>query len=208
MRGVFPRGWPGSRSRLLTECLIEGLDPSVDATARFIQLAERRVLDPHGNPVASLVIGDERYATREEPVEHEIRIEALPNRAAAVKPAGCERVELTEGGAVAGALEWRWEALHATVEAWVEEIGPGLHQVHIDVANRLEWDGSDEQSALRAFYLTEVVLHSPDGAFASPTRPPAHLREQAAICHNEGLWPMPVGNDGDRRTILASPAPL
>jgi hypothetical protein len=206
--GVFPRGWPGGRSQLLTECLIEGLDPSIDVTARFVQLAERRVLDRDGNPVQDLVIAGKRYVSREEVVEHEIRIDALPNRAATVKPAGSERAELTEGGAPAGALEWRWEPLHATIEAWIEEIATGLRQVHIDVANRLEWDGDSERATLRAFYLTAVVLHSPDGAFASLAEPPPHLREQSATCNNEGLWPVPVGEAGDRRTILASPMPL
>jgi len=208
-RGVFPRGWPGGRSQLLTECLIEGLDPSIDVTARFVQLAERRVLDRDGAPVPSLIVAGKRYASREEAVEHEMRIESLPNRAATVKPAGRKRAELIEDGAPAAALEWQWEPLHATVEAWVEEIRPGLSQVHVNVANRLEWDGgADEQATLRAFYLTAVVLHSPDGAFASLAAPPPHLREQAAICHNEGLWPVPVGEVGDRRTILASPLPL
>lgn len=208
-RGVFPRGWPGGRSQLLTECLIEGLEPSVDVTARFVQLAERRVLDREGNPVESLVVAGKRYASREEVVEHEMRIESLPNRTATVEPARCKRAELIEDGAPAGALEWRWEPLHATVEAWIEEIAPGLRQVHINVANRLEWDGdADEQATLRAFYLTAVVLHSPDGAFASLSEPPAHLREPSAGCHNEGLWPVPIGEAGDRRTILASPLPL
>lgn len=194
---------------MLTECLIEGLDPSIDVTARFVQLAQRRVLDRDGNPVQDLVIAGERYASREEVVEHEIRIDALPNRAATISPAGSERAELTEGGgAPAGALEWRWEPLHATIEAWIEEIAPGLRQVHINVANRLEWDGDSEQAALRAFYLTAVILHSPDGAFASLAEPPPHLREQSAACNNEGLWPVPVGEVGDRRTILASPMPL
>jgi hypothetical protein len=208
-RGVFPRGWPGGRSQLLTECLIEGLNPSIDVTARFMQLAERRVFDREGNPVEALVVAGKRYARREEAVEHEMRIDSLPNRKAAVEPAGCRRAELIEDGAPAGALEWRWEPLHATIEAWIEELGPGVRQVHINVANRLEWEGgADEQAAWRAFYLTAVVLHSPDGAFASLAEPPPHLREQSATCHNEGLWPVPIGEVGDRRTILASPMPL
>lgn len=208
-RGVFPRGWPSGRSQLLTECLIEGLDPSIDVTAQFVQLAERRVLDREGNRVEALVVAGERYTSREEVVEHEVRIDSLPNRKATVKPAGYEHAELIENGALAGTLEWRWEPLHATVEAWIEEIAPGLRQVHINVANRLEWDSADdEQATLRAFYLTALVLHSPDGAFASLAAPPPHLREHAATCHNDGLWPVPVGEVGDRRTILASPMPL
>lgn len=208
-RGVFPRGWPSGRSRVLTECLIEGLDPSVDVSARFVQLARRHIFDEKGNPVEGLVVAGERYVSREEAVEHEMRIESLPNRTATVKPAGHRQAQLVEKGAPAGTLEWQWEPLHVTLEAWIEEIAPGLRQVHISVANRLEWDGgTDEQAALRAFYLTAVILHSPDGAFASLAEPPPHLREQSATCHNEGLWPVPIGEVGDRRTILASPTPL
>jgi hypothetical protein len=193
----------------MTECLIEGLDPSVDVTARFVQLAERRVFDSEGNPVDALLVAGERYRGGEEVAEHELRIESLPNRKATVKPAGHERAELVENGALAGTLEWRWQPLHATVEAWIEEIAPGLRQVHINIANRLEWDGeTDEQAMLPAFYLTAVILHSPDGAFASLAAPPPRLREQAATCHNEGLWPVPIGEAGDKRTILASPTPL
>lgn len=208
-RGVFPRGWPGGRSQLQAACLIEGLDPSVDVTARFVQLTERRVLDREGHPVQDLVVAGKRYGSREEAVEHEMRIESLPNRAATVKPAGRKRAELVEDGAPAGALEWQWEPLHVTVEAWIEEIAPGLRQVHVNVANRLEWEGgTGEQATLRAFYLTAVVLHSSDGAFASLAKPPPHLRELSTACHNEGLWPVPIGEVGDRRTILASPVRL
>ncbi len=104
-----------------------------------------------------------------------------------------------------GALTWEWEPLHATIEAWVEEIAPGLRRVQVSVANRLEWDGGESgQPLLRSFYAAEVVMHSPDGAFASLADPPVHLLEQSGACHNEGLWPVPIGEAGDRRTMLAS----
>jgi hypothetical protein len=204
-RGVPPRGCPEGRSQLHAECLIEGLDPNVEVMVRVQQTVERQVLDAQGEPVDFLVVAGTRYASREEAVEHEVWIPSLPGRTARIEPAGVRRAELVENGVTAGTLTWEWEPLHATIEAWVEEIAPGLRRVQVSVANRLEWDGSEpRQPLMRSFYSPEVVMHSPDGAFASLADPPTHLREHSGACHNEGLWPVPVGEAGDRRTMLAS----
>jgi len=204
-RGVPPRGCPEGRSQLHAECLIEGLNPDVEVIVRVQQTVERQVLDAKGEPVDFLVAAGTRYASREEAVEHEVHITSLPGRTARIEPAGERRAELVENGVTAGSLAWRWEPLHATIEAWIEEIAAGLHRVQVSVANRLEWEGDESrQSLMRSFYSTEVVMHSPDGAFASLTDPPIHLREISDICDNEGLWPVPIGEAGDRRTMLAS----
>ena len=39
----------------------------------------------------------------------------------------------------------------------------------------------------------------------SLTDPPERLRDAAASCRNEGLWPVLVGEPGERGTVLASP---
>ena len=164
---VFPRGWPGGPSELRAECPIEGFDPQVEVTVSFLQPVERQVLDATGEPVADLSVAGKRYATREETIEHEVRLSSLPNRTAELKTAGCKQAELVENGAVAGTLRWRWGPLHATVEAWVEEATPRLQCVRVSVANRLEWDGDDtaERNWLRSFHSTHVVMRRPDGAF-------------------------------------------
>jgi hydrogenase maturation protease len=207
--GIFPRGCPQGRSQLRAECLIEGGDPSVEVTVRLLQAVERQVLDAEGEPVEFLAVAGKRYATRSESVEREVRISMLPDRTATVKTAGSKQAELVENGAQAGALVWHWESMHCTVEAWIEELEPGLSRVRVDVANRLEWDGGGrERTLMRTLHSTHVVMHSPDGAFVSLTDPPRHLRDQSANCHNDGLWPVVVGEAGDRRTMLASPARL
>jgi hypothetical protein len=204
--GIYPRGWPEGPSQLRAECLIEGLQPDVEVTVRLLQIVEREVLNAEGEPVEHLVVAGRRYASQEEAAEREVRIASLPNRKATIRTGGEERADLMENGAPVGALVWQWEPLHGTVEAWIEEIEPGLRRVRVDVANRLEWaDASREQTRMRTLFSTQVVMHSPDGAFASLAHPPAHLRKASAACHNEGLWPVPIGEAGDRRTILASP---
>jgi hypothetical protein len=208
-RGILPRGCPGGRSQLRAECLIEGLDPSVEVTVRIQQTVERQVLDASGGPADRLIVAGTLYASREEAVEHEIRIPSLPGRTACIETAGERRAELVENGATAGALTWRWEPLHATTEAWVEQVAPGLHRVLVSVANRLEWDGKEcERPSLRTLHATEVLMHSADGAFVSLADPPPHLREASGLCENEGLWPVPIGEAGDRRTMFASQTPL
>jgi hypothetical protein len=173
---------------------------------RVRQTVERQVLDASGEPVDFLVVAGTRYASREEAVEHEVWIPSLPGRTARIEPAGARRAELVENGAPAGALTWEWEPLHATIEAWIDEVAPGLGRVQVSVANRLEWDGREpsRRHLMRSFYSAEVVMHSPDGAFASLADPPVRLREQSGACHNEGLWPVPIGKVGDRHTMLAS----
>jgi hypothetical protein len=206
---VNPRAWPDGPSQLRAECLIEGADPQIEVTVRFAQAIERRVLDAGGDRVAELTVTGRRYAGGEELEEREVTLSSLPNRKAAIETAGGRRAELRENGAPAGALAWSWEPLHGTVEAWVEEIGPGLRRVRVEIANRLEWAGEPAaRIRLRSLHATHLLLHSPDGAFASLAHPPAHLRGHAAGCHNDGLWPTPVGQAGDRRTVLAAPVRL
>ncbi len=203
---VYPRGWPEGPSKLRAECLIEGSDPSIEVAVRFAQVVERQILDAAGEPVDELVVAGRSHESGRETVEREVRLAALPDRTAAIRTAGSTEAELTEKGAPAATIVWRWEPLHGTVEAWTEQIGPGLHRVEVDVANRLEWLGDEpERALLRTLRSTHVVMHSPDGAFVSLAHPPDHLRSEAAACHNEGLWPVPIGEAGDRRTILASP---
>jgi hypothetical protein len=207
--GIYPRGWPQGRSKLRAECLIEGLDPSIEVTACLQQTVERQVLDHNDEPVESLVVAGKRYASRQETAEREVQIAALPDRTACIKTAGSKRAELVENGSTAGALMWHWESLHCTVEAWIEELESGLHRARVEVANRLEWDATEQESAqMRTLHAVHVLMHSPDGAFVSLADPPPHLRKHAMECHNEGLWPVPVGEAGDRRTMLAAPVRL
>jgi hypothetical protein len=207
--GIYPRGWPQGRSQLRAECLIEGLNPRVEVTVRLLQTVERQVLGANGEPVENLVVAGKRYASREETAEREVRIAALPDRTACIKTAGSKRAELVENGATAGALLWHWEPLHCTIEAWIEELESGLHRVRVEVANRLEWDGTEREPAqMRTLHAAHVLMHSPDGAFVSLADPPPHLHKQATACQNEGLWPVPIGEAPDRRTMLAAPVRL
>jgi hypothetical protein len=166
--GVYPRGWPDRPAEMLAECLIEGNWPEVEVEARFEQTVERRILDAGDEPIAELLVTGHRYAAGEETLAKEVRLSALPDRTAVLATAGSERMELIEGGAQAGSVLWQWEPLHATVEAWSEEVRPGLHRVRVAVANRLEWqEDAPQRNRLCVLRTAQVVVESPDAAFAS-----------------------------------------
>lgn len=176
---------------------------------RFAQTVARHVVDVDGNPVEELVVAGRRHRGGEELEEHEVKLDSLPNRTAEIVTAGSRRAELREKGAPAGSLVWSWEPLHGTVEGWIDELRPGLRRVGVEIGNRLEYDCEDAEGARRrALHATHLLLHSPDGAFVSLAQPPAHLHRQVAECRNQGLWPIPVGEAGDRRTVLAAPVRL
>ena len=76
----------------------------------------------------------------------------------------------------------------------VERVADGLHRLTVEVRS----DGG-------VFAGTHAILRTPVGGFVSLTDPPDRLRDAAAACANEGLWPVLVGEPGSRDTLLASP---
>jgi hydrogenase maturation protease len=78
--------------------------------------------------------------------------------------------------------------------------------VSVSVANTAQCDGCDRAALLaRTFCSTHAVLRAHSGGFVSLADPPDRLHDLAAECRNDGAWPVPVGEPGDRTTMLASP---
>jgi hypothetical protein len=205
-------------SSLRAHCLLEaGPDAAVDVTLRFLQVVERQVVadGPGGRrPVDELEAGGRRHLTWEEAVEREIcrpglRIAdlRLPSRAEIRIPAGGRREPLTDAdGRVVGALERNWWTLEGALEVAAEPIGDGVVRLAIQVSNTSPYAGRVREEALRqTFCSSHLVLRAAGGRFVSMTDPPAELAEAAVACENVGTWPVLVGPDGDRSTMLCSP---
>jgi hypothetical protein len=58
---------------------------------------------------------------------------------------------------------------------------------------------------LAAFMSTHIILGAEHGAFVSLIDPPEHLAQAARSCVNQDAWPVLVGAEGARDTLLASP---
>ena len=85
------------------------------------------------------------------------------------------------------------------VEATTEELRAGLHRLTVSIENTSPWAGSDRNEAMRHTHASaHAVLTVEGGAFLSSLDPPEPL-------HEDGLWPVLVGEEGDRSTVLASP---
>ena len=67
-------------------------------------------------------------------------------------------------------------------------------------------DRNDRSKAQwRAFASMHVIAEARGGRFVSLLDPPDGLRTAAGSCKNQGWWPVLVGEEGERDTVLSSP---
>jgi hypothetical protein len=177
-----------------------GEDVDLEIRVRFLQVVRRQVLrivspSVPPEPVEELEVDGERWVSWEEAVERELT--PGPIRL----PAG-EQMEEIAGRAIRRS----WQALEGEVTVIREVVHPGLSRLTVRVTNTTPWVGNTRKDALRqTFCSTHIVLRARSGAWVSPTDPPAALRAEAEVCESSGVWPVLVGEEGDRSTMLASP---
>jgi len=218
--GVHPRAHaerhPDDRSVMRTECLVEGPgDATIDVAVRFLHVVRRDVMDADGVAVDSLEAGGELVVAWDEAAERQVAaaglaldaLAASAERVAIAVPAGRDVEPLPEG---AGSLVRSWEALDGAVEVAASRLaeGLGLHRVAVTISNTTPWssDGRAREEVLRhTLCSTHTVLRAAGAAFVSLTDPPEALRSAAGGCRNEGTWPVLVGPEGARDTLLSSP---
>jgi hypothetical protein len=198
--GVYPLAWDDRSSMQAQVLLEEDGEAEVEVRVRFLHVVERQVLkigSPSAapEPVEELEVDGERWVSWEEAAERELA--PGPIRV----PAG-EELQLIPGGAIRRS----WQALVGEIAVDREVIRPGLTRITVRIANASPWAGDTRAAALRqTFCSTHAVLRVRDGAWVSPTDPPAELRGEVEACENSGSWPVLVGELGDRSTLLASP---
>ncbi|HEV2770595.1 MAG TPA: hypothetical protein VGV40_10465 [Solirubrobacteraceae bacterium] len=198
--GVYPQGWPQDRCAMQTQCLVEADParseaPDVDVRARFLHMVDRRLHDAQGRPVDQLVAGGERYLSWEEAVEREVSPGPMTIAAG-------RHEEALEGGRIVRT----WQALEGRLEVGRERLRPGLWRLSVRLENTAAWAGEDRPATLRrSLCSSHAVLRARGGAFVSLTDPPEELRAEAQACVHDGVWPILVGEEGRRDTLLASP---
>jgi hypothetical protein len=212
--GVYPpahnAAHPDDPSSMQTQVLVEGgPDGRIDVHVRFLQIVRRQagLRTPEGlEPVDELVGGGERHLSWDEATEREVHAGDLPlaglrRRLAIAIPAGREEEDLGEG-----VLVRTWHGLEGEVTVAAEPLTEALHRFTVRIENRTPFAGGDREAALaRAFCSTHTILHARDAAFVSCTDPPEALRPAVEGCRNEGIWPVLVGEPGERHTMLSSP---
>jgi hydrogenase maturation protease len=215
-----------------TECLVAGDTHSALAVrVRFLQLVERTVgelarpltelpdgVEPAFRPVEVLEAGDRRWQSWQEAVEREVDLGESDLKDLLARPRRREfafppRRELEPvrgpGGEVVGVLVRRQQLIEGCVELVAERAGADLCKVTVRVLNQtLREDAggkSRDEALMHSLVSTHTVLGVRGGAFVSLMDPPERWREAAAGCQNVGTWPVLVGEEGQKDTLLSSP---
>jgi hypothetical protein len=214
-----------------TQCLLEG-GPStrLGVRIRFLQIVNRSVgktaqfLDEipasKGTElqiVDKLVVGGQTFAPWQEAMEREVALSPLHPGAGfshSLLPfefhAGQELEPVRdEGGRIAGEIIREWESLSGSIEVDSEQCGDGLLKVTVRIRNLTSYESQADQSRADALMYSLVSAHTiltvEDGQFVSLLDPPTKLKSLASVCRNIGTWPVLVGEEGDRDTMLSSP---
>ncbi len=205
--GIYPAVYARSasdRSRVGFGCLCEGEAPRLELTVRFLQVVHRQVL-ADGRPIDQLERGEIRYLTWDETTEREVTVAVSSSGETTHEiaiPAG--RLDEDLGGGAG--LVRSWAALGADVGIVVAAVGEGVRRISVTVANTSAFAGVERGEAMRRTLASaHVVVRVVDGELVSATDPPAHLEAAAAASSSDGLWPVLVGVEPDRSTLLASP---
>jgi hypothetical protein len=215
--GVYPRAHSEGRDddpcTMRTQCLVEtGGEASVDVRVRFLQVVRRQACRRTATgpePVDELTIEGQRHLSWDEAAEREVTVSGLelgdpsePRIVAIDVPAGRAEEDLGD----AGALVRSWERLEGTVETSVEAVSRRVVRLTVTISNSTPWSrGRREDLLRRTFCSTHTALHVESGSFVSLTDPPNDLRKAADACENQGTWPVLVGTEGERHTLLSSP---
>jgi hypothetical protein len=222
--GVHPRAYSEARGGddpwiMQTQCIVSGDEEStIDVSVRFLHVVERKVARKRGETlefVDELRVGGELYLSWDEAVEREIAVGrfelselADSSEQVEIDIAGGSTEEplAEESGEVVGALVRSWRPLRGAVEVGAELLRDGTFRVTVRITNTTPWGGEDRESTLRqTFVSTHTTLEVRAGEFVSLIDPPEELRKAVDGCENIKTWPVLVGEEGDRSTLLSSP---
>ena len=222
--GVYPREYSVARGEddpwiMQTQCLLQGDEgSSIEVGVRFLHVVERKVAKKTGEApefVDELRVGGERYLAWDEAAEREIAVGSFtlsellgsPKQVDIDVSGGSKEEPIAEpAGGVAGALVRSWRPLRGAVEVGAERVRKGAFRVTVRITNATPWGGEDRESTLRrTFVSTHTTLRVQGGGFVSLMDPPEALAEAAEGCENLKTWPVLVGEEGERSTMLSSP---
>lgn len=221
--------------RSQSECLLMGgPETSVEIKLRFLHLVNRQAASISGDVgalsncqdsdfhfVEALEIDGRLFQTWQEAVEGEFVIPAIPVQ----KDLGAEqRFEFhfresksveplrDSRGKIAGAFVRTQNALDGAALVRLESLRDSLFKLTLHVLNLTPFPGapraSRDEAMLHSLASQHAVLNVLNGEFVSLLDPPGQFAEFASDCRNVGSYPVLIGNEADRSTMLCSPVIL
>lgn len=216
-----------------TECLLEGNSlAAIEIRVRFLQLVARSVGEliapvfqidpgkvPDFKPAARLEVGGRLYQPWQEAVEREVIVEScnlrdlidhsLSNPFQFFDDKQFEYLR-DENNLIIGIIVREQCEIEGVVEVSAERIDDDLFKVSVRIRNATTFavaaqSATRDQALMSSLVSTHTVLGVEDGRFVSLLTPPEELSDFASSCKNVGTWPVLVGEEGDRDTLLSSP---
>ena len=125
-------------------------------------------------------------------------------------PAGRELEPLcNNAGQIEGVVIREWKTLCGFVETLSEQLQGGVIKVTVGIcnltANELPREQSRADALMDSLVSAHTILSAENGQFVSLLDPPDELKDLATKCSNVGTWPVLVGEEGERHTMLSSP---
>ncbi len=215
-----------------TQCLVQGgVRANLSVTVGFLHLVERQVGElyeplrkwpapgePRYRKVAMLEIGDRSFYTWQEAMSRQVVVarssigELLASTR--VTPFSFHEPTALEpltgpGGDVVGVLARTQQPVMGEVELRADAVAEEGFRLTVRIANTTPMesvDGIDRNAmSLRALVSCHTILNVRDGELVSSLDPPGALAAAVADCRNFGTWPVLVGEEGSRDTMLSSP---
>ncbi len=191
---LYPPAWAANqtgsdRSYFQMECLAQCSESSrLNISVRFLQLVAR----------------DTGAREWQEGIEQTFSVDAL-----AINDLSTPLVKdfYFAGGeeTTAGVLR-RKSPLEAQLEISATNLHDDVFRLTVRVRNTSAADTTFRNAALlRSLASAHAVLVLHDAQFISQIDPPENLRGDVAGCQNTGVWPVLVGSEGARDTMLGSP---
>ena len=215
-----------------TECLVEGNnDTQCAVTVRFLRMVTRTVARLSA-PVAelselteaacetgeSLQANGKIFQPWQEAVEESIEVTDFSLSALASQPmqwpfrlsAKRERVAIRDDrGQIVGIIFRDKSNIAGMIEFAAQRLQAGLFKLSVRISNTSRMDDlqvtSREEALPHSLVSAHTILEARAGNFVSLVDPPDIFCDFAATCQNVGTWPVLVGENGQRDTMLSSP---
>ena len=215
-----------------TQCLVlGGVETRCLVRVRFLRMVARsvgKVLTPSINlssilpeniqKTERLEVNGKIFQAWKEAVEEEIEVTEFNLSALATQPmqwpfrlsAAQEKEAIRDaGGLIVGIMHRHKAGVAGVIEFTAECLREGVFKLSARIANssRIESSGAigREEALSRSLVSAHTILEVRSGEFVSLIDPPETCRDFAAACQNVGTWPVLVGEEGQRDTMLSSP---
>jgi hydrogenase maturation protease len=227
---LYPRSYAAGQTghdawSMQMECLASFTPQThLKVSARFLQLVNRdvgqlRAPVPSVNStddllyerVDTLKIGDKTFQSWQEAVEREVSFApaisySKPQSVIFSFKAEKKCTPLVDGEMIAAVVVRQNESVIGQLTVSATQQTESISKLRVVLTNRTDFSGSVRDAALAKSLLSaHLVVSLENGEFISLLDPPERARAAACTCVNIGCWPVLVGAEPARDTMLASP---